>query len=85
VLTVVQVAERLAVGESTVRSYIRTGRLRAARVGPRLYRVTEADLGAFLASAARDASPAAPARPRPRPTLAPDWRAELQDLLRRRA
>lgn len=48
--TVSEVASELRVSESTVRRLIQGGLLRARKVSPRLYRVTEADLRAYVAS-----------------------------------
>lgn len=42
-----EVAELLGVGESTVRSWIDNGKLRAYRYGPRLVRIDAADLRRF--------------------------------------
>lgn len=47
-LSVAQVAERLNAKPATVRLWIREGRLPAIKVGPRLWRVAETDLAAFL-------------------------------------
>ncbi|MFI6230354.1 helix-turn-helix domain-containing protein [Micromonospora echinospora] len=44
--SVEQVAERLGLHVRTVRGYIRSGRLRAVRIGKQ-YRITEADLAAL--------------------------------------
>ncbi|WP_410908004.1 helix-turn-helix domain-containing protein, partial [Priestia sp. SIMBA_032] len=45
-----EVADELGLHVRTVRTYIRDGRLRAARVGKQ-YRITRADLAAFAAGA----------------------------------
>ncbi|WP_243710332.1 helix-turn-helix domain-containing protein [Micromonospora sp. KC213] len=58
--SVEQVAERLGLHVRTVRGYIRSGRLKATRIGKQ-YRIARADLDALLgraAPAARDAAPA---------------------------
>lgn len=46
-LSLEQIAERLALNVRTVRSYVRTGRLKAARIGKQ-YRVAREDLDAFI-------------------------------------
>lgn len=46
-LTIVEVSRRLAVGQSTVRGLISTGKLTAAKVGGS-WRIDEADLEAFI-------------------------------------
>jgi excisionase family DNA binding protein len=58
-LSVDQVAERLGLQVRTVRAYIRDGRLNALKIGKQ-YRITRADLEAFLGPAAK----AMEARPR---------------------
>jgi excisionase family DNA binding protein len=49
-LTVEQVARRLAITEETIRRWLRSGRLRGVRLGATRagWRVTEVDLAAFL-------------------------------------
>lgn len=42
-----EVAERLSISAHTVRGYIRTGRIRAIKVG-RLWRVRESDLQEYM-------------------------------------
>lgn len=49
--SVEQVAERLGLHVRTVRGYVRTGRLRAQKIGKQ-YRITRGDLEAFLGPAA---------------------------------
>lgn len=44
-----EAAERLAISLRTVDGLIRRGQLRAYRIGPKLVRIDEADLQAFLA------------------------------------
>ncbi|MGO8973717.1 MAG: helix-turn-helix domain-containing protein [Steroidobacteraceae bacterium] len=46
-LSLEQIAERLALNVRTVRGYVRTGRLKAARIGKQ-YRVASEDLDAFI-------------------------------------
>jgi excisionase family DNA binding protein len=60
--SVEQVAERLSLHPRTVRGYIRTGRLRAVRIGKQ-YRISQADLDALTGGAPRKAAPS-PGRPR---------------------
>jgi excisionase family DNA binding protein len=48
--TLDEVAERLGLHVRTVRAYVRSGRLAAARIGKQ-YRVTEGDLEAFIGRA----------------------------------
>ena len=45
-----EAAERLAISLRTVDGLIRRGQLRAYRIGPKLVRIDEKDLQAFLAS-----------------------------------
>jgi excisionase family DNA binding protein len=61
-LTVPEVAERLQLGEWTIRDWLRTGKLRGYRLGGRRagWRVDESDLRAFIA-AAKQASAHRPA------------------------
>jgi excisionase family DNA binding protein len=49
-LTVGEVARRLATGEETIRRWLRSGRLRGVRLGQTRagWRISEADLDAFL-------------------------------------
>jgi excisionase family DNA binding protein len=49
-LTVEEVARRLATSEETIRRWLRSGRLRGVRLGAARagWRVSEADLAAFL-------------------------------------
>ena len=47
-LTVHQAADALAVSPNTVRNLIRSDELPAVRVGPRLVRIKQGDLDAFL-------------------------------------
>lgn len=49
--SVEQVAERLGLNVRTVRAYVRDGRLNALKIGKQ-YRITRADLDAFLGPAA---------------------------------
>jgi len=60
--TVKEVADRLKVGEATVRHWIREGDLRAIDIG-KGWRIADTDLDAFLrahATRARDGGPDAP-------------------------
>ncbi|WP_422734168.1 helix-turn-helix domain-containing protein [Micromonospora sp. WMMD558] len=59
--SVEQVAERLGLHVRTVRGYIRSGQLRAARIGKQ-YRIAARDLAALTGSAA-PAAPVPPAGP----------------------
>jgi excisionase family DNA binding protein len=47
-LTVPEVAKRLRVSEKTVRRRIKSGHLKATRVGPRSVRVAEPDLARYV-------------------------------------
>jgi excisionase family DNA binding protein len=47
-MSAAQVAEVLGVSEATVRRLIRRGQLRAARVGDRMWRVSDDDLSAYI-------------------------------------
>ncbi|MBL4844955.1 MAG: helix-turn-helix domain-containing protein [Planctomycetes bacterium] len=49
-LTVAQVAARLACSQRTVRSYLASGRLLRVRLSPRAVRIRESELARFLAS-----------------------------------
>jgi len=51
-LTLEEVAERLAVAPKTIRGWLREGKLKGLKVG-KLWRVREQDLEAFLAEAER--------------------------------
>ncbi len=51
-LTLEEVAERLAVAPKTIRDWLREGKLKGLKVG-KLWRVREQDLEAFLAEAER--------------------------------
>ncbi len=53
-LTVEEVARRLATSEETIRRWLRSGRLRGVRLGATRagWRVSEADLAAFLSERA---------------------------------
>jgi excisionase family DNA binding protein len=46
--TVSQVARRLRISTRSVRYWIKTGRLRACQIGPRLVHITQKDLDEFL-------------------------------------
>lgn len=46
--TVEEVAEYLTVDPATVRAYLRGGELQGVKLGPRLWRVRESALEAFL-------------------------------------
>lgn len=48
-----EVAEQLGLHVRTIRGYVREGRLRAVRIGKQ-YRITRADLAAFLGSPVED-------------------------------
>lgn len=48
-LTIQEVAAHLRVDSVTVRRWCATGALKAVKVGPKVYRVSQADLNAFLA------------------------------------
>ena len=83
-LTVRQVAQRLAVDDSTVRRLIQRGNLPAVKVGG--VRVRPEELEAFI-----EASRITPPQPAPTPTRATkpavsqgDWRAEYEALTGRR-
>ena len=47
-LTPEQIAEQLAVTPSTVRRWIRSGALPAVKAGPRVWRISKADLDEYL-------------------------------------
>lgn len=47
-ITVEEAAARLRVKPATVRLWLRTGRLRGVKVGPRLWRIPERSLREFL-------------------------------------
>ncbi|WP_138417964.1 helix-turn-helix domain-containing protein [Sinomonas gamaensis] len=70
-LTVAEVAERLRVTAKTVYSYIRAGRLPAARLG-RNYRVRWADYRAFITPP-----------PAPLPRSARSQKERIAELMRR--
>ncbi len=57
-LTVEQVAEKLGRAPSTVRDWIRAGRLRAYKMMGREYRITPAALEEFIESERRGGAPA---------------------------
>jgi excisionase family DNA binding protein len=58
-LTPAQVAEEMQVTVVTVRRWIAGGELRAAKAGPRKWRIRRSDLESFLSSGARNAAPQA--------------------------
>ena len=47
-LSTEQAAERLGVSRTAVGEWIRTGKLRAARIGGKVWRIAPADLAAFI-------------------------------------
>jgi len=49
-LTVKQVADILLVHKQTVRKYIRDGKLKCIRLGPKAIRISRADLNSFIES-----------------------------------
>lgn len=51
-LTSPEVCERFRITEQTLRSWRKDGLLRAYKLGPRVYRYSEADIEAYIASAA---------------------------------
>ena len=59
-LTPAQVADELHVTVGTVRRWIASGDLHAAKAGPRRWTVRRADLDSFLAAGKTSASPAEP-------------------------
>ncbi len=56
-LTVAETAGRLGVSLSRVHQWIRGGRLKASRFGPRLYAIAEVDVEAFAALARQPGRP----------------------------
>jgi excisionase family DNA binding protein len=68
-LTVKQAAGRLALGESTVRDLIRSGRLRAYKLGGAI-RVGEDAIAALLEASSLESRPAPQAYPPSRPRKA---------------
>lgn len=62
--TVKEVADRLKVGEATVRGWIRDGALRAIDIG-KGWRIADRDLERFLVDHATRPRPASPAPPAP--------------------
>lgn len=53
-LTTAEVAARLRVHQRTVQRWLTAGHLRAAKVGPKVWRIRQQDLGAFLAGGSGD-------------------------------
>jgi excisionase family DNA binding protein len=49
-LTPEEVAERLSISVYTVKDWLRAGKIRGVKVSPRLWRVRESDLQAFIES-----------------------------------
>lgn len=47
-LTTSQAAEALSVDQSTIHAWMKSGRLRAFRIGPRNYRIREDDLASMV-------------------------------------
>ncbi len=47
-LTTAEVAERLRVNQRTVQRWVASGQLRATKAGPKVWRIREQDLQAFL-------------------------------------
>ena len=82
-LTVAQVAQRLAVDQSTVRRLIQRGTLTGRKLGG-CVRVREEDLEAYIdASKITAATPTpTPSRPRVQATAVVDWRQEYERLRR---
>ncbi len=56
-LTPAQVAEELQVTTITVRRWITTGQLTAAKAGPRKWMIRRTDLSAFLAGTPTESTP----------------------------
>lgn len=84
-LTVPQVAQRLAVDQSTVRRLIQRGKLTGRKLGG-CVRVREEDLAAYIEAseivvAAHTPAPKPP-RPRVQVAAAVDWRQEYERLRR---
>jgi len=53
-LTVADVAKRLGVSQPFVRTEVRAGRLHAVRVGRRFFRITPADVEAWLSEVSHE-------------------------------
>ena len=49
-LSVSEVSKIIGVGEQTIRRWVRTGRLKAYRVGGTVIRIKRADLNSFISS-----------------------------------
>ncbi len=49
-LTPEEVAERLSISVYTVKDWLRAGRIKGVKVSPRLWRIKETDLQAFIDS-----------------------------------
>lgn len=47
-LTPEEIAKTLSISPETVRTWLRTGRLKGLKAGPRMWRVRESDLAEFL-------------------------------------
>jgi excisionase family DNA binding protein len=43
-----EIAARLQVKPTTIRAWLRSGKLKGVRIGPKLWRVSERDLAEFL-------------------------------------
>lgn len=82
-LTVAQVAHRLAVDQSTVRRLIQRGKLTGRKLGG-CVRVREEDLEAYIEASKITAATPTPTPPRPRvqATAVVDWRSEYERLRR---
>jgi excisionase family DNA binding protein len=82
-LTVRQVAQRLALDDSTVRRLIQRGKLTGRKLGG-CVRVREEDLEAYLEASKITAATPTPTPPRPRvqATAVVDWRSEYERLRR---
>jgi excisionase family DNA binding protein len=80
VLSVSQAAERLNVSASAVRSWIRSGRLRATKLAGTTYRVTEAALAEFIEHGEQVAVPPPARRAAPAAAVDNGWRRKLEAM-----